>query len=168
MSRINKYLASAGAAVLLSVGALSISPEGTTLIQDHEGLELAAYYDVANVLTICYGSTRNVKPNSTETLEQCKTRLAEDIAVAERAVKRLVKVPLTQSQYDALVSFTFNLGSGNLSRSTLLKRVNAGECYAAGREFYRWVYAGGEKLRGLQRRRAAEAELWFQGCNLWH
>jgi lysozyme len=80
--------------------------------------------------------------------------------IAEQAVCRLVKVPLTDGQFDALVSFTFNLGSGALQRSTLRRKVNREEHEEVPREFLRWVWAGGRKLKGLVRRRAAEADLY--------
>ena len=89
-------------------------------------------------------------PASSETLS----------SIAERAVLRLIKVPLTDGQFDALVSFTFNLGSGALQRSTLRRKVNREEHEEVPAEFLRWVWAGGRKLRGLVRRRAAESVLY--------
>ena len=79
------------------------------------------------------------------------------LIIAERAVLRLIKVPLTDGQFDALVSFTFNLGSGALQRSTLRRKVNREEHEEVPAEFMRWVWAGGRKLKGLVRRREAES-----------
>lgn len=84
-----------------------------------------------------------------------------DIAKFERAVERLITAPLNQNQFDALVSFSFNLGSGSLQNSTLRRRVNRSEYERAADEFPRWVFAGGRKLKGLVRRRYAERELFL-------
>jgi len=86
--------------------------------------------------------------------------LRKDVAVAERAVLRLITVPLTQGQFDALVSFTFNLGSGALQRSTLRQKVNREEHDDVPAEFMKWVWAGGRKLKGLVKRRKAEAAIY--------
>jgi GH24 family phage-related lysozyme (muramidase) len=82
--------------------------------------------------------------------------------VFERAVRRLVKVPLNANRFDALVSFTYNVGEGNLAKSTLLKKVNAGDHAGAAKEFHKWNKAGGKVLPGLTRRRASES-LLYQG-----
>ena len=86
--------------------------------------------------------------------------LAKDVWSAERAVLRLITVPLTDGQFDALVSFTFNLGGGALQRSTLRRKINREEHTDVPPEFLRWVWAGGRKLKGLVRRRKAEATLY--------
>jgi lysozyme len=91
--------------------------------------------------------------------------LRKDAAIAEAAVKQAVLVPLTQGQFDALVSFTFNVGTTNFRTSTLLKRINAGRHADAAAEFARWVYSNGQKLAGLEKRRAAEAGL-YKGQNI--
>jgi lysozyme len=87
--------------------------------------------------------------------------LMYDIRKFERAVDRLIKVPLTQGQYDSLVSFSFNLGSGALQSSTLRRKLNRSEYESAADEFPKWVFAGGRKLKGLIRRRYAERELYL-------
>ncbi|MBN8542806.1 MAG: lysozyme [Alphaproteobacteria bacterium] len=92
--------------------------------------------------------------------------LRKDLRVAEQAVMRLIHVPLTQNQFDALVSFTFNLGSGALQRSTLRRKINRGEHEAAAREFSKWVFAGGKRLSGLVRRRQAEGKLYMKNSVL--
>jgi GH24 family phage-related lysozyme (muramidase) len=86
--------------------------------------------------------------------------LSLDAAIAERAVQRAIKVPLSQAQFDALVSFTFNLGGGALYRSTLRQVINRGDMEAAPAQFRKWVWAGGRKLPGLIRRRAEEARIF--------
>jgi lysozyme len=85
--------------------------------------------------------------------------LSRDLAIAEAAVRRLITIPLNQSQFDALVSFAFNVGEGALERSTLRRRINQGNWALAKREFLRWVHADGKKLEGLVARRLAEAGL---------
>lgn len=92
--------------------------------------------------------------------EEAEYLLKRDVERFEYSVLRLIKVPLTDGQFDALVSFTYNLGGGALQRSTLRKKVNRGHHGAVPREFRKWVYAGGRKLRGLVRRRNAEAEMY--------
>lgn len=148
----------------VAAGALVLSPAGLDLIKKYEGTKQVAYLDAVGVPTVCTGSTRNVFIGMRATLGECEQRLKEDATYAGNAIKRLVKVKLTQEQYDALVSLTFNIGEGNFAKSTLLARLNAGQCYAAGLQFNRWVYAGGKKLRGLEKRREAESALFLRGC----
>uniref|UniRef100_UPI001B316D19 lysozyme n=1 Tax=Pantoea ananas TaxID=553 RepID=UPI001B316D19 len=93
--------------------------------------------------------------------EQADKYLREDLLVAELTINTNVKVKLTQNQFDALASFVFNLGSGNFVKSTLLKKLNAGDIAGAADEFGKWVNAGGKKLAGLVKRRAAEREVFI-------
>jgi lysozyme len=86
--------------------------------------------------------------------------LVQDVAEAQRQVSRLVKVALTQGQFDALVDFCFNLGAGRLAGSTLLKELNAGRYEDAGRQLLAWDHAGGQMNAGLEARRQAELRLW--------
>ncbi|MEM7620626.1 MAG: lysozyme [Pseudomonadota bacterium] len=95
--------------------------------------------------------------------EEAEEILRRDVHRFERTVLRLINVPLEDGQFDALVSFTYNLGGGALQRSTLRKKVNRGHHGLVPREFRKWVWAGGRKLRGLMRRREAEAELYMYG-----
>jgi spore coat assembly protein SafA len=140
--------------------ANALSQNGLDLIKGFEGLRLSAYQDSAGVWTIGYGHTGNVKPGDRITQAQAEGLLQKDTAWAQQAVRDQVKVPLTQGQFDALTSFTFNLGAGALAKSTLLSKLNAGDYAGAQAEFGKWVHAGGQVLRGLVRRRAAEAELF--------
>lgn len=151
----------------VGIALLSISLTGLGLIKAFEGTSQTAYLDSVAVPTICTGSTRNVFLGQTATPQECDVRLQEDVSYAGKALGRLVAVRLTQGQYDALVSFVFNVGPGAFSKSTMLRRINAGQCEAAGREFYRWDHAGGKKLRGLTKRRAAEAAVWLEDCYAW-
>lgn len=138
------------------------SQKGLDLIKSFEGLRLSAYKDVVGVVTIGYGTTAGVKMGDTITKECAEELLREDVKRFEAQVLRLVKVPLTQGQHDALVSFVYNLGAGNLSNSTLLRLLNAGDYAGAAAQFDRWNKAGGKTLAGLVRRRAAERAL-FEG-----
>ncbi|WP_312723966.1 lysozyme [Stutzerimonas kunmingensis] len=141
---------------------MHISETGLALIRQFEGLRLRAYRCPAGIATIGYGSTAGVQMGQTITAERAEELLREDVRQFEAAVSRLVKVPLTQGQYDALVSFAFNLGAKALGDSTLLRLLNAGDYAGAGGQFGRWVYASGKKLSGLVKRRAAERAL-FEG-----
>lgn len=138
-----------------------ISPDGLELIKRHEGLRLKAYRCPAGVWTIGHGHTKGVKRGMQIAEVHADQFLREDVIIAERAVNQLVSVPLSQGQFDALVSFVFNLGANAFSRSTLLKKLNEGDCYLAAEEFERWVYASGRKLAGLVARREDEKELFL-------
>ena len=140
---------------------MRISSKGIDLIKSFEGLRLEAYLDSVNVPTIGYGHTRNVRLGQTITVEQAEAFLMEDIHEFELAIQRLVCIPLSQNQFDALVSFTFNVGIGNLKKSTLLKKLNTGDIAGAANEFNKWVYAGKQKLKGLVKRRSKERLLFI-------
>ena len=144
--------------------ALSLSMAGAGAIVAHEGLRRVAYVDPVGVVTVCAGHTRTAKLGQVKTEGECKELLKEDVKHAEAAVKRLVVVPLTQEQFDALTSFVFNVGESNFAKSTLLKKVNTFDCWGAGREFMRWTSAGGKELNGLVTRRASERKQWETGC----
>ncbi len=136
------------------------SQKGLDLIKSFEGLRLSAYRCPADIPTIGYGTTAGVKMGDTITKERAEELLREDVARFEAQVLRMVKVPLTQGQHDALVSFVYNLGAGNLSNSTLLRLLNSGDYKGAAAQFDRWNKAGGKTLAGLVRRRAAERALF--------
>lgn len=140
---------------------MRIGKNGLDLIKSFEGLRLEAYLCPAGVPTIGYGHTSGVVIGQKITEQQAEDFLRQDLETTEAAVNSYVMVPLTQNQYDALVSFTFNLGPGNLKMSHLLRYVNEGEFQNAANEFERWVFARGEKLNGLVRRREAEKVLFL-------
>jgi lysozyme len=133
---------------------------GIDLIKSFEGFRAKPYFCQAGVLTIGYGHTKGVKRGSWVTKDVAERLLKEDLQVAEKAVKKYIKVPLNDNQFAALVSFTFNLGGGNLKSSTLRKRLNRGEYLAVPGEMSRWNKAGGKKSAGLVRRRKAEGKLF--------
>lgn len=142
---------------------MKLSETGLALIKEFEGCELIAYRDAVNVLTIGYGHTG---PDVTENLvisqERAEELLRQDVAIFEKGVEELVTVPLTQFEFDALVSFSYNLGLGALQRSTLLKLLNEGKPRSVvANEFPRWNQADGKVLQGLTRRRNAEKALFL-------
>tara|TARA_R100001440_G_scaffold42042_1_gene61692 strand:+ start:1167 stop:1610 length:444 start_codon:yes stop_codon:yes gene_type:complete len=141
---------------------MNISEEGLSLIKKFEGCELKAYRCAANVLTIGYGSTKGVTEDMEITKEEAESILKEEMHEYEGYVNDMVKVPLKQNQFDSIVSWVFNLGSGNLSSSTLLKKLNNSEYDEVPSQIKRWNKAGGKVLDGLIRRREAEA-LLFEG-----
>ncbi len=131
-------------------------------LMEFEGLRLEAYRDAAGVLTIGYGHTKDVREGDKISEYWARELLKEDI---ERATKQVLKLGVckTQGQLDALVSFTFNLGFGRLRKSTLLKVIKRqGAAADIKREFKRWVYAGGKRLKGLERRREWEANRFIE------
>lgn len=141
---------------------MKLGAAGEALIKSFEDLRLRAYPDTGGVPTIGWGHTRGVKLGDTCSIEQARAWFVEDAAEAENDVLRLVRVPLAQHEFDALVSFQFNTGA--LGKSTLLRRLNAGDRAAAADQFLRWVYDDGVKLAGLVRRRTAERALFLQAA----
>jgi lysozyme len=140
-----------------------ISQAGLNLIKRFEGLRLNAYRDAVGVWTIGYGHTKTARAGQYINDVEAERLLRQDVATFERCVRAAVTVRLNQQEFDALVSFAFNLGCGALRKSTLLRKLNALDTQGAADEFLRWVYAGGRKLRGLERRRAAERDLFLRG-----
>lgn len=139
---------------------MDYSPDGLKLTESFEGCRLAAYLDSVGVPTIGYGHTHGVTMGMTCTQEQAEQWLQQDVQGAVQAVNKLVTVSLTQQQFDALVDFTFNLGTGALQHSTLLRLLNSGNYQGAAGEFEKWDKAGGEVLPGLLKRRLAERDMF--------
>jgi lysozyme len=140
---------------------MKMSQSGKDMLVDFEGVRLKAYKCPAGVWTIGIGAT-NPPVNATDeiTREEAFKRLDHDLVQYEDGVKRLVKVGLTQGQFDALVDFAYNAGVGALAKSTLLKKVNAEKFDEVPAEFMKWTKGGGKELPGLVRRRRAEVKLW--------
>jgi len=136
---------------------MNISQEGISLIKKFEGCKLEAYKCAAGVWTIGYGSTKGVEKGDICTQEEADNLLLHEMQEYEGYIKELVKVPLKQNQFDALVSWVFNLGPANLKASTMLKFLNAGDYHLIPSQIKRWNKAGGKVLEGLIRRREAEA-----------
>lgn len=140
---------------------MKINKNGLELIKRWEGLELKAYKCPADVWTIGYGSTgAHVTKGLVITKEDAEKLLLKDLERFEKGVTDLVKVPLTDNQFAALVAFSFNVGVEALKKSTLLKKLNASDYDGASKEFAKWNKAGGKVLKGLVSRRAAESALF--------
>ena len=137
-----------------------ISNKGISLLKEFEGFRSHAYEDAVGVWTIGYGHTKGVKPNDIISAAQGDKMLSDELTEYENYVSALVTVPLHQHQFDALVSWTYNLGPTNLKNSTLLKKLNEGKYDEVPDQIRRWNRAGGKELEGLTRRREAEALLF--------
>ena len=137
------------------------SATGIELIQKWEGCRLTAYLCPAGVCTIGYGHTKTAKFGQVISQETANQLLKKDLLQFENAVNSLVHVPLTQNQFDALVSFVFNVGINAFKTSTLKKVLNQGNYQEAGAQFTKWIYGGGKKLPGLVNRRREERKLFL-------
>lgn len=154
-------------------GQQTISDEALAFITHHEGVRLELYEDAANHCTIgvghlvhlgpCNGQPSESKFQNGISMAEAQSLLKEDVQSAETAVRQAVKVQLSQNQFDALVSFVFNVGHGNFLSSDLLSRLNQGDYSAVPNELQRWIRAGGQVLPGLVRRREAEGKLFQKG-----
>ena len=147
---------------------MKISQNGLNLIKEFEGLSLKPYLDVVNIPTIGWGNTyypdgKKVTMNDKPIDELKANEILEYIANKDFAsfVSKVVKVSLNQNQFDALVSFAYNVGNGSLQNSTLLKKLNSGDYQGASNEFLRWNKAGGKVLNGLTKRREKERALFL-------
>lgn len=129
------------------------------LVTWFEGRSLVAYLDPVGIPTICEGVTAGVHLGDVKTPAECDALLQKELAIALNAVERQVLVAMPETRRAALASFVYNVGEGQFSRSTLLRKLNAGDAREACAELSRWVYAGGRVLTGLVKRRAAEREL---------
>ena len=146
---------------------MKTSLEGINLIKHFEGCELEAYQCSAGVWTIGYGHTKGVAPGDSVSQEEAEQMLVDELHEYESYVNEYVTVALSQNQFDALVSWVYNLGPANLKASTMLKVLNSGEYEDVPAQMKRWNKAGGKVLEGLIRRREAEACLyqgkkWFE------
>lgn len=144
-----------------------ISSKGVDLICSFEGLKLKAYDDGVGVTTIGYGTTRYPNGKSVQygdqcSIEQAKSYMQFDLNRFEQAVSRAIQVPLSQNQFDALVSLAYNIGINAFQNSTLLKRLNTLDYIAAGQQFDVWIKASGKTVQGLVNRRAVEKALFFK------
>lgn len=153
-------MAAFSTAARVAAAALSLSGAGLIGIAVHEDWRPAAYLPTPNdVPTIGFGSTGGVKMGDTITVTRGLVRLKEDASEAEKAVKRCANVPMYQHEFDAWVSFTFNVGSGAFCSSTAAKLLNQGKYLEACAQMDRWVYQKGTVLPGLVKRRSEERKL---------
>ena len=141
---------------------MKISQYGIDLIKHFEGCVLTAYKCPAGVWTIGYGHTKDVQPGDEWSEDHANHMLEVELEEYENYVSTAVTVPLSQNQFDALVSWVYNLGNGNLTSSTMLKVLNSGDYAGVPAQIKRWNKAGGKVLEGLTRRRQAEADM-FEG-----
>ncbi len=153
----------ANAARALALAGASAITIAVSMIKPLEGLELVPYYDVAGVLTVCWGHTgSDIIEDKTYTRQECEVFLEADLEKVKRKIDPLITVVLPEPTKAALYSFTYNVGVGAFSRSTLLEMLNAGDLIGACNQLHRWVYAKGKKWKGLITRRQIENEI----CNL--
>lgn len=145
---------------------MEVSKRGQALLHHHEGLRLEAYLCPAGVWTIGYGTTRidgrPVRPGERITKAEAERLFREDLRRFEKSVSSLVKVPMTQGQFDALVSFAYNVGVNAFRNSTLLRLLNKGDFQGAADQLPRWNKGGGKVLTGLVRRREDERQLFLE------
>lgn len=140
---------------------MKASVDAYELIKQFEGLRLKAYLCPAGIWTIGYGHTSGVSPNSFITIQEADEYLHRDVATIEMQLNKLNLI-LRQCQWDAIISFVFNVGIGNFKSSTLLAKIRINpDDNSIIDEFLRWVYANGKVMKGLQRRRLAEMKLYF-------
>lgn len=140
---------------------MKASVDAYELIKQFEGLRLEAYLCPAGIWTIGYGHTSGVSPNSFITIQEADEYLHRDVAAIEMQLNKL-NLSLRQCQWDAIVSFVFNVGIGNFKASTLLAKIRINpDDNSIIDEFLRWVYAKGKVMRGLQKRRLTEMKLYF-------
>jgi lysozyme len=152
----------------VAVATLAISASGLGFISKEEGTVQRVYLDSIGLPTVCTGHMdRSMKVGTLYTAEHCAQLLRTDVGSASYAVRKAIKVPLYQYEFDALVSFCFNVGNANCSTSTMFKLINQGSYHDAGLQFKRWSFAGGLDCRvrsnncyGVALRRVAEAKLW--------
>ncbi|EMH7889960.1 lysozyme [Salmonella enterica] len=153
-----KHLITGGA------GAVAIA---AALLGGHDGLEgrrYTPYRDVAGVLTVCDGHTgKDIIPGKRYTDAECDALLNKDLKRVKAQVDPLIKVSIPESERAAFYSFAYNVGTGAFARSTLLKKLNAGDHAGACNELKRWTYAGGKQWKGLMTRREIEREVCLWG-----
>lgn len=146
---------------MIGAGALAIAG---TMIPELEGVRYAPYHDVAGVLTVCYGHTgRDIIPGKKYTETECRALLQKDLVPFAQSVDRSVKVPASEYQKAALITFSYNVGVTAFERSALLRQLNTGNYRAACDGLRQWIYAGGKKWKGLMNRREVEREVCMWG-----
>ena len=150
---------------LLAYGfTAAIAVSGGYLVAPNEGKVNATYIDPVGIATSCYGHTGpEVKLGQKFTDEQCLDQLAKDLSTHDKQMMNLVRVPLTDYQHAAFLSFTYNAGVGNFKSSTMLRKLNSKDYEGACEELSKWVYAKKKILPGLVKRREAEKEMCLNG-----
>lgn len=141
--------------------ALVLSGAGT--VSYYEGVGNKAYLDPVGIWTICYGETKGVHQGDYKTDEECLDSLAEELTDHHKKMMMVIKTPISVKEEAAYLSFTYNIGVGAFSKSTLLKKLNSGDRVGACNQLLRWDKAGGKKLKGLTLRRQSENKLCLEG-----
>lgn len=154
--KIAKHLSGIGLSV-----ALVLAGAGT--VSYYEGVSNKAYIDPVGIWTICYGETKGVSKGDYKTDEECLDSLAEELTEHHKKMVMYIKTPISQKEEAAYLSFTYNVGVGAFSKSTLLKKLNSGDRVGACNQLLRWDKAGGKKLKGLTLRRQSENKLCLEG-----
>lgn len=160
VSDLEKNIAISDNVIFQNVNNLHASQRCIDLIKEFEGFRSNAYLCPANVWTVGYGHTRTARSGMRISRSEAERLLRQDLEYFEIQLRKLIEVKLTQNQYDALLSFIFNIGETQFRNSTLLRILNSGNYESAIKEFNRWVYANGKVLAGLERRRNQEASLF--------
>jgi lysozyme len=142
---------------------MQISESGLDIIKAFEGYRLSAYQDSVGIWTIGYGSTQGVHVGMVITAAQAEAMLRDSAVTFQSFVTAVVKQPISQKMFDALVSFTYNVGQGNLQKSSVLRLLNIGDYQSSGDAFLLWNKAGGQVVAGLVRRRGMERALFLSG-----
>jgi lysozyme len=151
---------------LLALGLSSALATTGLFVAKHEGLVLGTYLDPVGILTSCFGHTGSeLKLNQKFTEDQCLSQLAKDLEKHDKEMMGYIKVPLSDEEHAAYLSFVYNVGVGNFKSSTLLKSLNVSKREEACNQLTRWVFAKGRKLRGLVTRREEERKLCLSGLN---
>lgn len=154
--KIAKHLSGIGlSAALVLAGAGTVSY--------YEGVSNKAYLDPVGIWTICYGETKGVNKRDYKTDEECLDSLAEELTEHHKKMVMYIKTPISEKEEAAYLSFTYNVGVGAFSKSTLLKKLNSGDRIGACNQLLRWDKAGGKKLKGLTLRRQSENKLCLEG-----
>lgn len=168
VQRIKRFLGYGGVAAAITVGTLH--PAGLDLIKEFEGFRSNAYKDIVGVKTIGYGHTNAAASNIRFTMQDSWTKeyatqvLDKDLVLYYNAVDEAVTVDVNKCQLSVLTSWAYNVGTGAMRKSTLVRLLNRGFYGSVPTQLLRWDKAGGRKVRGLSRRRAAEAKLWETNC----
>lgn len=154
--KVAKHLSGIGlSAALVLAGAGTVSY--------YEGVSNKAYLDPVGIWTICYGETKGVSKGDYKTDEECLDSLAEELTEHHKKMVMYIKTTISQKEEAAYLSFTYNVGVGAFSKSTLLKKLNSGDRVGACNQLLRWDKAGGKKLKGLTLRRQSENKLCLEG-----
>lgn len=143
----------------------TLAAAAVALVATWEGVKTVAYKDIVGIPTVCFGETRGVKIGDQYTLDQCKVMLGDALVEFETGMRKCMREPdrVPDGAYVAILSWSYNVGTGAACRSTLMRRLNAGDIAGACDELLKWDKAGGRKVRGLTNRRVAERKLCLSG-----